>query len=246
MKLWFTLGLISILSSALPAQDVRPTTVPPAPTAPAPVLPRKPAYKPPKVDAPAVRVAGGSRGGNFDGVVLQALVPDHAARTISAAPALYWFQSKPAKARFEISITVPGQAKSVLQRTGDGQRTAGIHRIDLASEKDANGKAIELKPGVEYRWTVALVPDNESRSKDIIAGGVVQRVEATKELQEKLETATPAERACILAENGLWYDAFALLSQLSGANAKDGDLRNARADLLAAIGLKEAAEAARR
>src|SRR5438105_2646191 len=103
-RLLFTASL-SLASGLFAAEVTKPEPAAPppetaaAPTEAPPTLPRKPAYKPPKVGAPAVRVAGGSRGSDTEGVVLQALVPDHAALTFQGAPALYWYQSKPAKAR---------------------------------------------------------------------------------------------------------------------------------------------------
>lgn len=240
MKTRRFLCALSLLPLPLLAQEPAP------PAAPEPAPARIPAYKPPKVGAPSVRVGAGSRGGDFDGVILQALAPDHPGRTFEAAPSLYWFQSKPMKARFEISVTASGQADTVLRRAGDGTQTAGIHRINLAAEKDANGKPIELKPGVTYKWTVALVADAASRSKDIVASGIVERVAPSEDLQARLAKASPIERACLLAEAGVWYDAFALLSRLTAENPKDPALREARSALVKAIDLKEAAAAAAR
>jgi hypothetical protein len=93
---------------------------------------------------------------------------------------------------------------------------------------------------------VALVPDEGSRSKDIIASGVVQRVASPPGLDERMAHQTPFERACLLAENGVWYDALSLLSELTALSPGNTALRDARADFLASVGLKEASEASRK
>ena len=49
---------------------------------------------------------------------------------------------------------------------------AGLNRISL---KDAG---IRLTKGVQYHWFVALVPDKSGRSKDLVAGSMIERVDA--------------------------------------------------------------------
>ena len=107
-------------------------------------------YKPPAAAGNMpTRVSGGARGGGADASLL-ALVPEHAALTTHAQPSLFWFQSKPAKAKLELALVEPKKAKPVLALTSGAANQVGIHRIKLANHQ------VELKPDVLYEWSVAI------------------------------------------------------------------------------------------
>src|SRR5206468_9566485 len=74
-------------------------------------------YKPPAAagNIPA-RVSGGARGGAAE-TVLIALVPNHIALTTQSQPSLFWFQSKPAKAKFELTVVEPKKPKALVALT---------------------------------------------------------------------------------------------------------------------------------
>jgi hypothetical protein len=209
---------------------------PPAPAAPSPArAPLKLLYKPPAgAGNIPTRVSGGARGGGADTSLL-ALVPEHAALTTHAQPSLFWFQSKPAKAKLELALVEPKKAKPVLALTSGSGNQVGIHRIKLANHK------IELQPDVLYEWTVAIVPDAANRSKDVIAKGVIKRVSSPSGLAEKVENANDTEKAAIYAEAGIWYDALEAISNAVDAHPDDASLREQRAALLKQVGLPEAA-----
>jgi hypothetical protein len=94
---------------------------------------------------------------------------------------------------------------------------------------------------VEYQWVVALINDPDNRSTDLVASGVIKRVEADPELKEKIARASPADLPDVYAEAGIWYDALSLLSDEIEAHPDDKALRQTRADLLRQVGLKAAA-----
>src|SRR5262249_28024530 len=112
-----------------------------------------------------------------------------------------------------------------------------IQRLNLAD------KGVKLAPGVEYKWVVALITDSENRSKDLVASGVIERIEATPALKEKLAAGDSAARPAIYAEAGIWYDALSSLSDQIEAKPADASLRQTRAELLRQVGLKSAAQA---
>jgi hypothetical protein len=209
---------------------------PPAPVAPSPArVPLKLTYKPPAgAGNIPTRVSGGARGGGVDTSLL-ALVPEHAALTTHAQPSLFWFQSKPAKAKLELALVEPKKAKPVLALTSGTANQVGIHRIKLANHK------IELQPDVLYEWTVAIVPDVDNRSKDVIAKGVIKRVSSPSGLAEKVENASDTEKAAMYAEAGIWYDALEAISNAVDAHPDDASLREQRASLLKQVGLPQAA-----
>jgi hypothetical protein len=167
---------------------------------------------------------------------LDVLAPDDVGLTTQEQPSLFWYQSKPAKAKFELTLLEENKAKPVVQVTEERSVKAGIQRVRLSEHK------VKLVPGVEYQWVVALVTDPENRSSDLVASGVIKRVEASAKLKEAVGGATSAALAGVYAEAGIWYDALAALSDRIEANPGDKGLVDARRDLLRQAGLKAAAE----
>jgi hypothetical protein len=165
------------------------------------------------------------------------LAPEHEALTTQSQPALFWFQSAPAKTDFELTLTEPKKPGPLLNLKGSHEQNAGIHSISLARQKKT------LEPNVSYRWSVALIPDLKSRSKDVIATGGIRRVEAPADLRAKIAKASQAESAAIYAEAGFWYDGLQAISMAIAADPRNAALHRLRADLLKQVGLKEAAAA---
>jgi hypothetical protein len=185
----------------------------------------------------SVRVTGGSRGSGADAVTLDVLAPDPVGITTEEQPSLFWFQSKPANARFELTVLQENKPKPLVQVMVERSSKAGIQRLKLADQ------GVKLTPGIEYQWVVALVKDPDNRSLDQVASGAIKRIETSAELKEKLAKATPETKAGIYAEAGIWYDALAALSDQIEAQPTNKALRDTRADLLQQIGLKAVAAA---
>ncbi|HEX5218354.1 MAG TPA: DUF928 domain-containing protein [Verrucomicrobiae bacterium] len=184
-----------------------------------------------------VRVTGGSRGSGDAAVTLDVLAPDEIGETTMEQPSLFWFQSKPANARFELTLLQENKAKPIVQVSVDRSSKAGIQRLKLSDH------GAKLTPGVEYQWVVALVTDPDNRSKDLVASGVIKRIDPPADLKEKISKATPGSLAAIYADAGIWYDALSVLSDQIEAHPEDKALRQTRADLLQQVGLNAAAKA---
>jgi hypothetical protein len=167
---------------------------------------------------------------------LDVLTPDGIGITTQEQPSLFWFQSKPANARFELTLLQEKQVKPLVQIQIERSTKAGIQRLKLADH------GAKLVPGVEYQWVVALVSDPENRSTDLVASGVIKRIEPSAELREKIKKADPTALPAIYAEAGIWYDALSSLSDQIDANPAAENLRETRRDLLRQVGLKAAAE----
>lgn len=204
------------------------------PAAPA----RTPVYKPPLgLGAPTGLVAGGSRGaktclaGDFrDGsttLMLSVLVPaDHVGLTVQEQPSLYWYLSAATSCPVEVTLTDGQAVEPLLDLRLNPPINPGVQRVRLADH------GVRLTPGVRYQWAVALVPDPSHRSKDIVAAGGIKRIEATEALHAKLTQADKEDVAAIYAEEGLWYDTVAAISDLIATAPQDSALRMQRAALL--------------
>ena len=199
-------------------------------------------YTAPKNATAGTRIDGdgGSRGGGDKQPSLYVLAPNHTALTTRAQPSLFWYQSKPAGTRFELTVVEPKKAKPLLKIGADKADQAGIHRVLLGKYN------VTLTPGVTYRWTVALVPDQANRSQDIIAWGTIQRTEPDADFATALAGAQGLDKAALYAGKGFWYDALEVVTNEIDAAPKDKALRLQRAALLDQAGLKDAAASERK
>src|ERR1043166_6096678 len=76
---------------------------------------RPPIYKPPDPLAPKVRADGHSRGTDDAVLTLTVLAPEHVGQTTKDQPSLFWYQPRPAKTRFELTISEPKAVSPLLE-----------------------------------------------------------------------------------------------------------------------------------
>jgi Domain of Unknown Function (DUF928) len=209
---------------------------PPAPSPQTQGVSTAPVYKPPPRGAPRGRIGGGTRGTGLDSLALSVLAPDHSGLTIREQPSLYWVISNSTALAVELTLTDSRATEPVLETRIPGPIRAGLHRVRL------DDYGVRLEPGVSYRWYVAVIPDTGRRSKDILAGGIIERTEPTADLRDRLARARPEELASLYAEAGLWYDALAVSSELIERSPGEEGPRRQRAALLSQVGLPDTRE----
>jgi len=196
-----------------------------------------PLYQPPKKLTPRARVGGGLRGTDGSDPVLVALVPDHVGLTIKKTPVLNWFLSKPTIYQLKFTLIDTGSIKPVHEALITTPTHAGIQSINL---KDWG---LALEPDVQYRWYISAIRDPDSPSKDIVAGGMIERCEFNTCLVEmQVDLSCDQQSVQRNAARGFWYDAMACLCELIDSNPADQVLRRQRAALLNQIGLSGVAE----
>jgi hypothetical protein len=196
-----------------------------------------PVYKPPLRGSPGGRIGGGTRGASLESLVsLCVLVPDHVGLTLQSQPQLYWFISKKTPNPIEFTIAEKYAAKPVLEARLKPLEGAGIQCIRLEDY------GVRLTPNVPYKWFVTVVTDPNHRSRDILSGGMIEVISPSADFSAMLRQTPKARQPFVLAEEGIWYDALASVSDRIDASPKDPSLRKQRAALLDQVGLKEAAE----
>lgn len=186
-------------------------------------------YRPPLRGAPGGRVGGGSRGGGA--VSVTALVPEGRALTSLEQPSVSWYLSSPTPAPVEVTISDDRAVKPLLEVRLPQPVQPGVQRIRLADY------GVKLEPGVQYKWFVTVVVDPARRSRDVLAGGTIERVEPSAELSARLASARPETLPMIYAEAGLWYDALGAIADLLDQSPNDQTVREGRAQLLSQAGL---------
>ncbi|MGH7216479.1 MAG: DUF928 domain-containing protein [Nitrospiraceae bacterium] len=226
-----SMGLVD--PATTPAASNQPSASPSGPTEEAPL----PLYTPPKKLIPRARVGGGLRGTDGSDPVLVALVPDHVGLTVKKSPVLNWFLSKPTTYPLKFTLIDIRTVTPVHEGLIPTPDHAGVQSINL---KDWD---LALEPDVQYRWYISAIRNPDSPSRDIVAGGVIERCEFSTCLVE-MEVDLSCDQQSVLrnALRGFWYDAMACLCELIDASPSDQALRRQRAALLNQIGLSGVAE----
>ena len=179
-----------------------------------------PAYKPRKESVPRARIGGSTRGGDPADPAVIALVPDHVGLTLKSDPSLCWFLSQPTTQPLTLTILDSRAVKPILEATLPSPARPGLQCVHLGDH------GIMLKEQEQYRWFVTLVLDPDKPSRDVVSGGMIERIP----FSEGCALGLPCSWACELdavyqyAENGLWYDAIACLHELITAAPDDPSL----------------------
>lgn len=173
-------------------------------------------YKPPLRGAPEGRVGGGSRSASASASALphiDVLAPaNHSGFTSDRQPTLYFFVSRPVQWPMQFTISAPMQPPPVLEVTIPTPRAGGLYALPLRSY------GVRLQPGIVYTWSVSVLLDAQSQSRNIVASApIVYDPTLAPILPGAID---PAQRARYFAEMGFWYDAItaAVEAQRRGTN----------------------------
>jgi hypothetical protein len=192
---------------------------------------RLPLYKPPKVGKPARTVGGGSRGPGDGYPDVYVLVPAHVAQTAMDQPSLFWYLDEVPKDMDRVVFTLLDEdgIEPLVEVSLKSIDRPGIHRIKLSDY------GVKLEQGIEYEWSVSLVPNAASQATGVTATGWIDRVKASP--------AQDQASVYDLAASGLWYDALATLDEQIASQPGNGDAVKMRAALLRQVGLVAVADA---
>jgi hypothetical protein len=199
----------------------------------------RPVYKPwrpgPPPIAPRGRVGSGVRGGGGEGALLLPLAPDHVGFTTEEQPSLYWYLAETTSSALEFTLRDDRTIKPVIETRIVSPAQPGVQRVSL---KDLG---VKLEAGVQYRWFVTLIQGAETSSRDMVAGGIIERVELLEALPH-LEAIKTEDKVSRYALAGFWYDAIKEASNQIEQSPNDQRLRCKRAFLLKQIALSEIAK----
>ncbi|MBH0178789.1 MAG: DUF928 domain-containing protein [Nitrospira sp.] len=132
----------------------------------------RPVYTPPKKLTPRARVGGSLRGTEGTEPELVALVPDHVGLTMKQTPTLNWYLSKLTAYPLRFTLTDTQKIVPLFEGPLPAPTKAGVQSIDLKS------LGLALEPNVQYRWFVSAIPNPDSPSRDIVAGGMIERCDS--------------------------------------------------------------------
>jgi len=194
-------------------------------------------YTPPKKPTPRARVGGTLRGTEGTEPELVALVPDHVGLTVKQTPTLNWYLSKPTTYPLRFTLNDTQKIVPLYEGSLPAPTEAGVQSINLKN------LGLMLEPNVQYRWFVSASPNPESPSRDIVAGGMIERCEFNECLTiTSVNLTCDRESVRTNALIGFWYDAMGCVCSLIEKDPKDPSLRRLRAALLRQVGLNGVAD----
>jgi hypothetical protein len=153
---------------------------------------------------------GAVRGRND--VSVDSRAPDHVGLTLNAAPSLWWSLDSDSDAPLQVTIVDEDAIEPILRVELAGPHRTGLNSISLTEH------GVELKPGVEYRWFISVLLDPDRPSRNPVSGGVIQVVGPDDDRRVAVAAVEDARRGHLLAELGIWYDAYDFFASLAEAH----------------------------
>jgi hypothetical protein len=157
---------------------------------------------------------------------------DSTGLTAREQPVIYWYLNHDAADPVRISILIPKKAKPLFAQELPAGTKAGIHKLDLASEKQ-DGKPVKLEAGVPYTVTVKVMKSGSGPAGDPFASCKIVRVDPDKAPADAARESDPAKRAAAYGKAGMWFDYLDALHEAIAAKPDDEALLQKRTKALA-------------
>ncbi|MBW4688782.1 MAG: DUF928 domain-containing protein [Komarekiella atlantica HA4396-MV6] len=146
--------------------------------------------------------SGGSRGCPGDvGIPLTLLAPQtYVGETTSKRPTFAWFMTKAHTVDFMLFELKPNQQPQIVMKTEELNSLPGVNKFVVPSTQP------ELTVGKEYFWQISMLCSNGLAFER----AEFQVVNIPLALKGSIKsTSNSAQKVAHLAQQGLWYDAFA-------------------------------------
>lgn len=161
-------------------------------------------YVPPNKDRRQQKAtSSGSRGSNKSIDVISLAPTDHTPVTISANPNFLFLVKEKPDSLVYFSLVKPGVDRPIWQKELTIERS-GILSVSIP-------QGINLDIDQEYVWNLKVVCNPRRPAENWYIRAVVKRIAPTAKLAQELASAnSESEKAMVLANNGIWYDAISL------------------------------------
>ncbi|MEA5599602.1 DUF928 domain-containing protein [Nostoc sp. UHCC 0252] len=175
---------------------------------------------------PGGRVRGGAKRGEFgacpqtkhDLIALVPFVQENSVinvwgQTTEEHPSWFFYVPYTKSLPYGVEFVLQDQdSNEVYQKAIALPDKPGVIRVSLP--KTAPGLALNK----QYRWFFTISCDQKKNSPPTFVEGVIQRVQLNPAVVKELQTTEPLKRYAIYAQNGIWYEALAILAQLRQKN----------------------------
>ena len=160
-------------------------------------------YVPPAKDRKQQKAtASGSRGCSSQPIEIVPLIPtDHIGTTVSNQPNFLFFVKFTPHLPVSFTLVEPGVVEPLWEDRIIIERS-GILSVSVPQR-------VNLDIGKTYVWNLEVVCSIDRPSENWYIRAAIKKVPLTTQLKQKLSEAnSKSEKALILANNGIWYDAI--------------------------------------
>lgn len=161
-------------------------------------------------------------------MVLEPMAPDSVGLTMQKSPVLFVFLSHVTSFPIRFTLMENNTLTPAIEVPLRAPTRPGFWAIRLGDYH------IVLEEDVQYRWFVSVLQDPDLPQRDIVLGGSIERVNTRHFNYEGRGCDKDTVR--YLWKAGIWYDAFACVTELIDTNPQDPTLKKLRHNML---GLEE-------
>lgn len=140
-------------------------------------------------------------------------------------------------------VYVPSTSAETAEFSIRDQESRGVYRTTVALTHTPElisislpEQAPPLEVGKPYTWSFAVICNPDDRVEDRFVTGTVQRIELAPTRLQRIEQAPPKQRIALYQEEGIWYDALALLFELRRSQPNDPNLSTTWRNFLQSAG----------
>lgn len=198
---------------------------------------------PSDIGAPGSRGGGASRGICLGSQDIFALMPSYPqgrspliwGLTTVEHPTFWFYVPAGASSGVEMEFVLRDRSGKKLYETKSDLKQAGVLGVTLPATSPA------LATGDRYQWYFKVRCSGAQSQPPKYVNGWIERQAIAPTLANQLQQATPAQRAALYAQKGIWFDAITTLGQLRQAQPRDPALLQQWTELLDSVQLKDLA-----
>jgi hypothetical protein len=192
---------------------------------------------------PTHRRDGGSRGAQDSCVAntanqnLMALIPEKTVGINTAASAKLFFYVPKIKETSTLEFVLRNQKDQLIYETFLSTAGNGIMSVEVPGEINSS----LLKADQNYHWYLSMICNNQQRSRDLVAEGWMHQKVLDQNLQAKLDNASSLEKVTIYRQQGIWFDALAVLAENLDSVTEKTTMQQQWSEMLRSVGLENLA-----
>ncbi len=142
-------------------------------------------------------------------------------------------------------VYVPRSSAQTAEFSLRSQTNQGVYRttIDLTNTPDIISitlpdQVTPLEVGKQYIWSFAIICNPNDRLADQFVTGTIERAASEPARLQQIEQTPLRQRIALYWEDGIWYDALALLLELKHNQPDDPDVASAWNEFLQSGGIE--------
>ncbi|MFB2939357.1 DUF928 domain-containing protein [Aerosakkonemataceae cyanobacterium BLCC-F154] len=216
---------------------------------------------PPDIGSPGRRESGGNRPGEISTQLkcpndlqvphppLTALVPKVQEQTANSRQKVSQLIGLTLKSHPTFFVYLPQTSAPTVEFILNDSEEREVYRTNFPTPKfpgifgfklPENAPALDV--GKSYQWYFVVRCDPANRKRDLVVEGWIWRTQLLPTIRKQIEKAELRDRAILLRQYKIWYDALADLAELHYSSPQNSPVTAEWGELLRSAGLSEISE----